>query len=344
MLDPTRAQFDDEVTAADLRALAGQARLEVLQADRPVRHPTYALVDEEFFAARPDVELRVYGHYSGDCDLGFASHLRNVRRFSADRLMHASGVECLAEIAGLCSLSIGIFDLEDFSVLDRVPDTLTELSLGATRSKKPSLAPLERLRALRVLSLEGQGNHIEVVEKLEDLEDLTLRSITTPDLSYLSRLPKLWSLDIKLGGIRSFAGIEGRRSIKYLELWQVLGVEQVDVVGELPGLQNLFLQSLARVTSLPSFERSTALRRVEIQNLKSLVDFSGLQKAPALEEFLLLGGKSQTVRQLAPVLQNPALRRVSAFFGNGARNAEFEQLRAKHGKAEYRLHSPFEYR
>ena len=94
---------------------------------------------------------------------------------------------------------------------------------------------------MKTLYIEGQSNGIEVIGQLRGLEDVTLRSIATADLRYLSPLERLWSLDIKLGGIRSFDGIEGRDTIKYLELWQIRELEDANVVALLPGLQNVFL-------------------------------------------------------------------------------------------------------
>jgi hypothetical protein len=73
-------------------------------------------------------------------------------------------------------------------------------------------------------------------------------SISTPSLSYLAPLKNLWSLAMKLGGIRSFAGIDGKASIKYLELWQIRELRDVEILIDLPGLQNLFLQALPHIT------------------------------------------------------------------------------------------------
>ena len=344
MADATRAEFDGSAAERDFRELVKQPHLKVLQCSAPVPTASWALVNEVFCAARPDVELRVYGHYSTECDLTFASLLTNVRRFAADCLMRASGVEAIAAMSGLESLSLGIFELKDFSVLERISSRLTTLSLGATRSKKPSLAPLARFRSLRVLYLEGQSKDIEVLSELSNLEDVTLRSIATDDLAFLARLPRLWSLDIKLGGIRGFKGIEGKKSIKYLELWQVRDLPDINVVGSLPGLQNLFLQSLPHVAAFPRLLESTALRRVVVENLKGLFDFTALRAAPSLEEFALYDGKRQTPQQLLPVLSNPAVRRVSAFFGSERRNKEFVHLREDHGKLELIRWEPFEYR
>jgi hypothetical protein len=179
--------------------------------------------------------------------------------------------------------------------------------------------------------------------ELRELEEVTLRSITTPDLLYMSNLQRLWSLDIKLGGIRGFAGIEGKQSIKHLELWQVRDLRCIDVVGSLPGLQNLFLQSLPHIELFPGLTDASALRRITVESLKGLYDFAALETAPALEEFALLGGRNQNPRQLLPVLNNPRVQKINAFFGSDRKNSEFSILREKHGKAEFERLEPFEY-
>lgn len=343
MTDATRAEFDESVSAEDLRELTKQPRLRVLQRSKPVRDSVWSRVNEHFCAVRPDVQIRVYGHYSIECDLTFVRLLTNVRHFAADCLMNATGVEAIAEIQDLESLSLGIFDLTDFSVLDRVSPGLKSLSLGATRSKKPTLAPLSKFRSLRKLYLEGHCKGIDVLKELRELEDLTLRSITTPDLQYLSQLPRLWSLDIKLGGIRGFAGIEGKESIKYLELWQVRDLRNIDVVGTLRGLQNLFLQSLPHIGAFPRLVDSHSLRRIVVDNLKSLADFTALETAPALEEFALIAGRKLNPDQLLPVLKNPSVRRVRAGFGSARNHNAFSLLQEEYGKAYFDGRETFVY-
>jgi hypothetical protein len=344
LLGSRRAMFDAAVELEDVRRLIEHSAIKVLQCSSAVPAGAWVWLNDVFFAQRPDVELRVFGHHSTECDLGFASGMTNVRRFAADSLRRAKNVEAIAGMPHLESLSLGIYELEDFGVLDRIPTTMTRLALGSTRSKKPSLASLDRFRSLRVLYLEGHSRSIEVLSELQELEDLTLRSITTRDLKYLAPLRNLWSLDIKLGGMRSFAGIEGKQSIKYLELWQVRELHHIDVVAALPGLQNLFLQSLPHVQMLPALSESKALRRAVIQNLKGLRDFSCLEGAPALEEFALVQGERQTPEQLLPVLRNPTVRRVSAHFGSDRRNREFSRLRTEHGKEAAGPLEPFRYR
>ena len=342
-LDKTRAQFAEPISRRDLSSVSRDREIRIVQTATPITDASWERLNAELFSRRPDIELRVYGFYWNDCDLSFARRMTHVRHFAADSLQEASNVEAVAEMPQLESLGLGIFNLESFGVLDQVSPGLSRLFLGATRSKRPSLAPLGRFSELRELSLDGQQKHIEVLAELRRLQDLTLRSISTPGLEYLSGLPELWSLDVKLGGIRDLSAASEIESLKYLELWQVRGLEDVSVISELSALQNLFLQNLPRVASLPPLERNRDLRRIVLQNLRGLRDLSTLQSAPALEEFLLLQGEALQPEDLAPVLRNPSLVSVGAFFGSDKRNRTFEAMTDASGKERFEW-SPFAYR
>jgi hypothetical protein len=272
--------------------------------------------------------------------------MTNVRRFAADSIRRARNVECVADIPNLESLSLGIFELQTFDVLNRVPRNLTTLKVHDTRSRKASLAPLNRFRSLRTVYIEGHSKDIGVLSELPLLEDITLRSVTTPDLEYLRPLDRIRSLDLKLGGIRQFNGIEGKASIKYFEIWQIRQLTDISVVSTLPGLQNLFLQSLAQVLAVPPLRESHALRRVSFMNLKGLHDFTELEWAPTLEEFALIEGMRQQPDQLIPVLRNPNVKRVAAGFGSDRKNARFDALCSQYGKERFRDYAEygFEYR
>ncbi len=71
------------------------------------------------------------------------------------------------------------------------------------------------------------------------------------------------------------------------------------------------LGELQNRESLPDLSRSTALRRVVIENLKELKNLTALETAPALKEFALLDGRNQTPQLLLTVLKNPALENLS---------------------------------
>jgi hypothetical protein len=267
-----------------------------VQCSGPIPDSAWTLLNEAFFAIRPEVELRI-----------------------------CSG------------------DVESFDFLERISPSVSSLTLGPTRSKKPSLRILSRFRKLKILSIDGHSNGIEAVSDLSLLEQLVLHSVTTPDLEYLAPLQNLWSLDIALGAIKSLDGINGKPSLKHLRLSQIREFEGTDALPSLRALQNLSVGGLARLRSVPSLAGCSALRRAVLQNMKSLGDFTAFREASALEEFLLLDGMHQSPEQLVPVLENPNVQRVSAFFGSHQKNRQFTTLRAEYGKASMDPSAPFDY-
>lgn len=341
-LDKSRAQVSDPVSRSDLRRLKKDPAIRVVQTSEPLSPKAWRLIDDVVLAERPDIQLRVYGFYSGGCDLSVVGGLRHVRHFAADCLQSAENVEAITRLKDLRSLSVGIFDLASFSFLEELPPTLETLHLGATRSKKPDLEVIARFQKLRELYIEGQHKNIEVISALVELEDLTLRSITTKDLSYVAPLSNLRSFDLKLGGITDVSALSNLKSLRYLEAWQVRGLSNLAVITSLSCLQNLFLQSLPKVRQLPPLDRCSSLRRVVLQNMKGLRDLSPLKNAPALEEFLLIQGENFQPEDLGPVLANPALVRAGAGFGSDKRNSEFDLLLTASGKAPFES-SEFQY-
>jgi|HubBroStandDraft_6_1064221.scaffolds.fasta_scaffold68276_2 hypothetical protein len=334
--DKSRVEFLDRLTTAEVHDLATNPNLKVLQTARPVSLPTWELLNQNLFATRPDVQLRVYGFYTSTCDLSFVAKMSNVRRFSADCLMQAVGIEHLSALQNLEELSVGIFNLDSFDFLTTIPRSIRDLSLAATKSKKPRLDVLRHFQSLRKLYLEGQQNGIEVIAHLPELEDITLRSIRTSGVEYLSKLPRLWSVDIKLGGIQDLSAIAGKESIKYLELWQIRGLSDISVVSSLIGLQYLFLQALRNVDTIPDLSRLTKLRKIVLDNMKGLKDVSAIGMAPALEEFLHIAAQGFSVKEYWDLLDKPSLKQALIGFCSQSKNEKFADLIRQSGRSQYR--------
>jgi hypothetical protein len=240
-------------------------------------------------------------------------------------------------------LALGVFEQHDWGVLERLRPGLMTLRLGATRSQV-RLDAIARFRDLKVLSLDGQMNGIDVVSGLAALQELNLRSITTPDLGCVSSLDRLWSLTIVLGSLGSFRGIQRKPGLKYLAIRQVRRVTSLDIVGTLPDLQHLYLQSLPAIDTLDGLGQTRSLRRLVLEHMRGLRSFQALSTVPTLEEFALIDGRPQQPQMLLPVLTNPAVRRVSAFFGSDLKNAAFARLRDAHGKSDWDRSMPLAYR
>jgi hypothetical protein len=334
-LDTQRFNFEGELTRTELEQLAANPAVKVVQSEvrHPVNAPTWDLLNEILLAHRPDVELRLYGGvYDSLCDLSFLHRVRNVRRFSADSLIRVAGIEHLGFLQNLEELSIGIYGLESFDFLDLIPPGIRSLSLEATKSKKPRLDKLSRFHSLRELYLEGQQTGIDVLSRLLTLEKVTLRSISTANLDYICGLPRLWWLDIKLGGIRDLSAIENKHSIKYLELWQVRDLSDLSFISSLTGLQYLFLQSLRNVKAIPDLSKLTMLRRLHLENMKGLKDVSAIAQAPALEEFSHFSARNIEPGKYQPLLSIPTMRSVRVGFGSRKKNEAFAELATRNGK------------
>ncbi len=314
----------------EILKLVCKPELKVLQFSEVLSQSVFDALNEDFFPKRPDVQLRVFGFYGKVCDLSFCSRIPNVRRFAADCLQEARGVEHIASLPSLETLIVGIRSLDSFTFLNDLNPTLAELTLSDTKSRKHDLSVLSRFSKLQRLFLSGQQKNIEVLSSLLSLEDLTLSSVTLPSLSFISTLPKLWSLDIKLGGTKNISALEGLTKLKYLELWQVRGLSDISVICSLTGLQHLFLQSLLHISSLPPLHHLCNLRRITLDTMKGLTDISALSSAPVLQEVVHIAAGVPPEAYLV-VLQKPSLKAVHAGFGSLAKNERFRQLCEQNG-------------
>ncbi len=188
-----------------------------------------------------------------------------------------------------------------------------------------------------------------MLTELKGLEDLTLRSITLPDLSLLVGLERLWSLDLKLGGTKNLGLLPELKSLKYLELWMVKGLDDVTQIASTISLQSIFLQALRRVETVPPLSALVHLRRAWIETMKGLRDLRPFAAAPHLEEFGAVDMRHPQPEDFRCFVGHPRLRHLRAFLGSQRKNdavrAMFPQLRSSEGPAQNpRGLQPFQYR
>lgn len=342
-LSPGRYQIYKGISKSDLESLVKNPATEVVQFSSMLTEKEIDMLENIVFSKRPDILLRVYD-YSAEttCDLGFIQQIPSLRGFSADCLTDAKGIESVTKLEQLEYLGVGISNLESFDFLDKINPNLKELYLHNTRSKKPEIHSIERFSKLKHLYLEGQQKGIESIVKLKNLEKIVLRSISTSDIGYLKNLDNLWSVDIKLGGIKDLSDLASLKSLKYLELWQVRDLNDLSFVSNLQTLQNLFIQSLKQVTELPDLSNNRNLRRIFLENMKGLKDLSALKNAPGLKEFIYAMATNQDPENLMPVLLNPSVDGVLCMLGSRKKNIRFEELTHQYNKSKY-THSAFDY-
>jgi len=160
-----------------------------------------------------------------------------------------------------------------------------------------------------------------------------LRSISSDDVSFLSHLRKLKSLDIKLGGISDLRAISKLPNIEYIELWNIRGLTDISFISEQYSLKELFLQSLLRVVKLPDFSKLAHLKKITLENLRSVDNFQILKTVPALEELWFYqgeNGNNYEPRDFVPALNLKSLKLVSYGFSTIEKRNRFKELVQKY--------------
>jgi hypothetical protein len=330
------------VSKSELEKLCNNPKTRSIQFSNPLSKQETCLLETVLFSKRPDILLRIYGHYGKVCDLTFIELLPSLRKISADCLMEAKGIESVTKLKNLDVLGLGIFNLDNFDFLEYIDPEIKELYLHQTRSKKPRIDIIGKFSNLEFLYLEGQQKGIEAIQHLHKLKKIILRSISTNNVDYLIGLQDLWSADIKIGGIKSFDGLLTLPKLKYLELWQIRDLKDLSFISELTTLQNLFIQSLKQLQRLPNFSKLASLKRIYLENLKELTDLSTLKTAPALEEFIYVLAQNQEPENLIPVLESQSLKKIFCKFGSDKKNDKFDKLVTLYKKEQYN-YSEFEY-
>lgn len=322
MLGPNRADIAAGITVRGARELAGMPKLETVQAEVRPSVESLQILNDEFFSRRPEVLLRFY---TGGHDLSLLQYTPNVCRFSADCMNSCENPRGILHLPNLKGLHWDIYALTDFDILNDLPDDITELSLGETSSKRPRVNVIERFSKMKTLQLAGQQRGIEVIQGLSRLEDLTLLSISTEGLDYIVGLNNLWSLEIKLGGIRNLSALRQMPNLKYLELWMVRGLSDLSPISALRGLQNVYLQSLKQVTALPPMNELPRLRRVSLVTMNSLRDISSLREVQSLRDFLYEPGVVLSPNAFDWIFEMPNLKHALIGFKSVSKNEAFQQ-------------------
>jgi len=135
-------------------------------------------------------------------------------------------------------------------------------------------------------------DHVEVrpddLDWMRRARRLKLWAVKVP-AGFLADLTALEWLEIEGGSGASLDVLTGCKQIRYLRLNQILGLEDLDAVGDLGNaLECLHIYGQPRVKALPDLSRLEGLVRVELGSLKGLTGgIAPALRAPAIEELIL---------------------------------------------------------
>jgi hypothetical protein len=290
-------------------------------------------IEKYIFSKNPNILLSKTSSSPEPLDLSFLRYLPSLKRLricDATLLTDFDNVELMN---GLEELSFYRFEPKLLEILKSISPNLKSLSIESNLSKKMDIDFIGRFSKLEYLHIEGPCKGVEEIRKLYNLQKLILRSISLPNLDFIKDLNKLWSVDIKLGGIKDFTVLYKLPRIKYLELWQIKGLSDISFISKMTNLQNLHLESLTNVTDLPSLDKLKMLKRIKLMNLKGLKQFDNLKSAPNLQDFFFtMIHHQQQPEDLIPVLQNSNLKNIYVYFPSDKKNKAFGVLAKTYGK------------
>jgi hypothetical protein len=275
---------------------------------------------------RPDFRVCV-----GDADgLAALDSLLNVRCLQLFFGLGDDPIDLVAALGRfpLRRLRLHVPWLHDLSCLEVLPAGLEWLAIEETERPKRNLAVLARFPSLRVLRLDGPGDPGEALAGLNALEELSLQSVRHVDYGFLEALLRLRRLRIALCRLEDLSPVAALPDLRYLELWMLKGLGNLDALTRCRALVSLHLDSLPAITRLPDLSGLTRLAMVTLNSMNGLVDFSGLARCEALEVVAFTPSKKPAARprDLADVLSAPALRQARIGFGHAGLNREFDAL------------------
>ncbi|MFD1989354.1 hypothetical protein ACFSGI_05245 [Paenibacillus nicotianae] len=321
-----------ELTTAELKQLQHMSELHTIQYNHSLVADTYAALNDLLFAERSDIILRVYGFYDEVCDLQFLEQMPDVHKLSIECTGDIAHIDSIATLQQLKQLHIRIDQLDQFDILAQIPVDLEKLTLGKTASRKPDLQVLERFTHLTDLVIYGHHKHIEVIGQLTTLERLGLHSISVSDLDFVTNLDRLLFLSIIWGGTRNLNALKKMTGIQYLRLSQIKGLDDIEPISSMYGLQYLYLEGLPHITELPIFTELNKLRKVELVSMKKLKSLETLEHAPVLIEFVHREAWEMEVASYTPLMRNSSLQRAYAHLKNPKKMATFDQLLHQYDK------------
>ncbi len=320
------------LTHKEIEEIANDEHLNVIVFDT-LNKSEFEILEKNIFSKKPKVLLsKTTSLLPEPLDLDFLRYLPSLKRLricDATFLINFDNVELMN---GIEDLSFYKFEPKLLDILKTMPPNIKSLSIETNLSKNYNIDYIARFNNLEYLYIEGSCKGVEEIGQLNNLQKLTLRSISLPNINFLKNLRKLWSVDIKLGGIKDFSILEELPNIKYLELWLIKGLKDISFISKMMGLQNIHIESLLNIDELPSLDKLINLRRVCLMNLNGLKNLNVLKTIPSLQDFYFTQIKKLQPTDLIPVLENPTVKNFYVYFPSDKKDKEFNALAAKYGK------------
>ena len=265
----------EEITSELIDEIAKNNRIQWIQIDENLPDRAYREIDR-ILERRPDLYFRILGIGTHGNEMFDLSVLRQMQHLSKIRLdgnlkenKEAVKLEFLCELPNLKGLHLTLFDRLDYGFIKDLTLDLEELILYADTTGKRvhfDCDWLLRFEKLHTLFLGKKAKkHLESIGWIKNLEFLSLSGIKVEDFTFLKDL-HLYSLSL-MWCSSNLATLGKLVSLRKLELWRIMKLDNLDFISSLVNLETIKLQDLNHIKTLPDISGLTRLTDIQINNV-----------------------------------------------------------------------------
>ena len=207
----------------------------------------------------------------------FSSKYKKVLIVSSTEIENHDYLKLFGHLYGF---QISNFDKGNSEILDQLPRTIKELSVGFAPNKSFSLEPFLIFKELTTLRLQGKIENIELIAQLSKIEILDLSYMHVSDFSAFTRLKNLKQLFLRHGGVSDFSKLAELIKLESLYLWKVKGLTKIIWLNSLTHLKRIEVGALSKVENLPTFENLKNLEYVKFEQMNGLDCIANIARAP----------------------------------------------------------------
>ncbi len=254
-------------------------KIKRIQISQELPVEAYQIIDQ-ILEKRSDLYFRVFNFYGEKIiNLSFLENIPHLSKLMVDSHLvedkNTINAEYLCELRSLNGLHLNLFDCRDYSFINNLSGNLEELFIYADTmggAIKFDCEWLSQYKKLHTLYLGKKAKkHLECIRQISGLKRLSLRGIKLEDFSFLKEMC-LESLSLLWCGNSDLSGLAELITLRELELWRIMKLDNLDFVSSLVNLEVLKLQDLKHIKVLPDMSRLTKMKEIIIDNVPIEVD------------------------------------------------------------------------
>ncbi|MBD5507528.1 MAG: hypothetical protein HDR05_05655 [Lachnospiraceae bacterium] len=265
-----------DITSEMIEEIAQNNRIKWIQIDENLPERAFREMDR-ILERRPDLYFRIFGigtYGNEKFDLSMLSLMPHLSKIRIDghleKNKEAVNPEYLCELPNLKGVHLTLFDRLDYGFVKDLSADLEELILYADTMGKAvqfDCEWLSKYKKLHTLFLGKKAKkHIESISRIASLKSLSLSGIKVENFDFLKELC-LESFALLWCGNNDLTALGDLISLRNLELWRIMKLDNLDFIKSLVNLESLKLQDLKHIRTLPDLSKLTQLTDIQINNV-----------------------------------------------------------------------------